>query len=151
LKTSRPFICTKWSRSATESEVAGGYNDGSGNTTATIKALAIKGYNKFVAKQADIPIVVRGVQCKSIAPGGGYDLANTGIKQACAEVPNVLAFLDDIAAYNYVDIWSADIGPDGLHPTVKGGDNIGRGDAKRLAGVLLPRSYVQKTMNVVVT
>lgn len=126
--------------------IGGGYNDGAGYSTATYKAQVLKGLNKFVAKDPSAPIIVQGIQCKSITPGGGYDLANTGIKQACADVPNVIGFIDDIADYAYVDMWSADLGPDGLHPTVKGGNNIGQNRAKKMAAMKIPRSRVLAAM-----
>jgi len=135
--------------------VAGMWNDGTAATaapiTTTFAALATKGYNKLLAKDANMPIMVQGCQCKSITVGDGRDQANTGLKNAVAALQAagkpMLGFIDDLADYGnngsvYTDIWSVDIGPDGLHPTVKGGDNIGQRRAKRSAQFLIARSRV---------
>jgi hypothetical protein len=135
--------------------VAGGYNDGTAPVSAPIttnyQALVTKGYNKLLAKDPAMPILVQGIQCKTVTVGDGRDQANTGIKQAVAALQAagkpMLGFIDDFADYGnngsvYTDIWSADIGPDGLHPTVKGGDNIGQRRAKRSAQFLIARNRV---------
>jgi hypothetical protein len=63
-----------------------------------------------------------------------------------ASYPNVMPFINNIADRNYVDIWTADIGPDGLHPTVKGGNNIGQIRAKESATFQISRDWVDATL-----
>lgn len=123
----------------------GGKNDGA-QTTADYKARALKVWGKQIAKDPTVPILVQGIQSKQTSAGDGTDLANTGLKQAVADpsmTSNVIGFIDDLADSNYYDIGSTnDIGPDGLHPTVKGGNHIGVNRAKRSATFMIPRSRV---------
>lgn len=139
--------------------VAGGYNDGGTLSTATQKALALKGFDKYIAKvsgsptvaNGGLPIIVRGIQVKTITQGATYDLSNTGIKQACTDRSgNVIGFIDDMYDYNYVDIKASNLGPDGLHPTVEGGNQIGKRDAEKIALMWLPRSYINNTLAAIV-
>lgn len=130
--------------------VFGGWNDGTSYSTATYQARADKVYRKLLAKDATIPILVEGIQGKSVTAGDGRDLANTGLANAVALLKvagfNMCGFVDNIGDQNYVDIGSANIGPDGLHPTVKGGNEIGVNRAKRSAAFTVPRSRVIATL-----
>lgn len=131
--------------------VFGMWNDGTGYSTAVYKARAITVYQKLIAKDDTIPILVEGCQNKSVTVGDGRDLANTGLKQACAQLSsNVIGFVDNIgdalSGSTIVDLGAANIGPDGLHPTTKGGNFIGVNRAKRSAGFQIPRARVLATL-----
>lgn len=134
--------------------VFGGWNDGTTPVGAPIltnyQARVDKVLRKILAKDAAIPLLVEGIQCKSIGVGDGRDLSNQGIAAAVAALQatysNVMPFINDIADRNYVDIWTADIGPDGLHPTVKGGDNIGAIRAKKSANFMVARTRINQIL-----
>jgi hypothetical protein len=127
--------------------VFGGWNDGTSPVSAPIttnyQAQVASGLGRLIVKDSTMPILVEGIQCKTISPGDGRDQSNTGIKQACAALPaNVIGFVDNIADLNYVDLATQNFGPDGIHPTVKGGNHIGINRAKRSASFTIPRSRV---------
>lgn len=125
----------------------GGWNDGS-RTTADYKARALKVWGKQIAKDSTVPILVEGIQSKAVTPGSGSDLANTGLIQAAADASmadNVIGFINNLVDADYSDISTSgynNIGPDGLHPTVKGGNLIGVNRAKRSAAFLIPHDRV---------
>jgi hypothetical protein len=133
--------------------VFGGWND---NTTPGVPYLTNMqnrydhSLRKLLAKNSAMPIMTEGIQCKSITPGDARDLSNQGMLAAVnalrASYPNVMPFINNIADRNYVDIWTADIGPDGLHPTVKGGNNIGQIRAKESATFQISRDWVDATL-----
>lgn len=139
---------TTWGTKFPMAGVFGGYNDGTlGGTpyNTTYQTQATAAYNRLFAKDPTMPVLVEGIQCKAVTVGDFRDLSNQGLAAAVAALKaagKTMYFIDNIIDRNYVDIWTADIGPDGLHPTVKGGDNIGQIRAKESATFLVPRSRV---------
>ena len=148
------YFWNTWGAKNPMAFVGGGWNDGTSYSTATYQAAVDAGLRRLLAKNSAMPILVEGIQNKSITVGDGRDLANTGIANAVAALKtagyNMCGFVnnlgDSLFSGQYVDLWTADIGPDGLHPTVKGGDFIGTNRAKASARFTVPRSFVNTTL-----
>lgn len=143
------YFWNNWGSRNPMAGVFGGHNDGS-YTTAVYQAQVDAGLRRLLAKNPAMPILVEGIQNKYAAAGNGYDLNNRGIANAVIALKaagyNMCGFIDNIGDANYADLGVANLGPDGLHPTVKGGNFIGVNRAKRSATFTVPRSFVITTL-----
>jgi hypothetical protein len=124
--------------------VAGGWNDGTSSVSAPVltnyQAVVQAGFNRVIASDPLMPILAAGIQDKSVVSGDGRDLSNQGIAAACAATPQCIGFIDQLHNWPLATgIDASDIGPDGLHPTLKGGDEIGANYAKKAAQFTIPR------------
>jgi len=126
--------------------VAGGWNDGT-TSAGVYQATVQAGFNRVTASDPLAPIMAAGIQDKAIVAGDGRDLSNTAIGLAVAATPQAIGFIDQSRNWPIASgIPAADIGPDGLHPTVKGGDEIGQNYAKQAARFQISRTrYLQMT------
>jgi hypothetical protein len=125
--------------------VAGGWNDGSLGGTPylnTYQTRAGYAYDKLIAKNSKVPIIVAGIQPKSIVTGDARDLSNQGLQAAVAARPNnCIGFIDQLTRWNSTQI-APKVGPDGLHPTVYGGHDIGYFYAQKAAKFKVSRAWI---------
>jgi hypothetical protein len=135
--------------------IFGGWNDGTLPGTPYLTNMQTR-YTAMIQnllnKDPDIPVMTEGIQCKSIVAGDARDLSDQGMKAAvdafrAAGKTNIMPFISNITDRNRVDIGAADLGPDGLHPTVKGGDHIGRNRAKKSATYQISRARVTQILS----
>lgn len=127
--------------------VNGMWNDGDTPVSAPIltnyQAVVQAGFKRVTDSDSETPILVAGCQQKSITPGAGRDLCNSGIAAACAATPQVIGFINQINNWSG-DIPAKNIGPDGLHKTMCGAEEVGDNYARQSAPFQILRTRLNQ-------